>query len=306
MDSLAVRWREGDGPALAGEIFLRLSRGASIDDLGLGEIDGRLDLRGVNLRGRSSTHLGMMQSAVLAGIDFSGAVLPGWRWRDCRLSDCLFRKARVEDLRIWGTTVTGCDFHGAVLAGVRLGSGTRHGRNVWKNVDFTAAKLRGSGVNQAVFDGCDFSQAQLSGVEFRQCTLLRVTFAGPLRGVMFDGREVSDAPASPPFWRVDLSRAELDMVDMWGCEFIDSRFPDDEDVIAVPEFPAAAASAVRQLAGDESTAAGDVRAFLAHALYGPEQSPDSVFLLNRRDFLKHYPGGADSAALAVRLLAPGR
>lgn len=44
---LATRWRTPDGERLAEEVFSRLLGGKRLDDLGLGECDGRVDLRGI-------------------------------------------------------------------------------------------------------------------------------------------------------------------------------------------------------------------------------------------------------------------
>ncbi|MGA8529083.1 MAG: pentapeptide repeat-containing protein [Acidobacteriaceae bacterium] len=183
-----------------------------------------------------------------------------------------------------------------------LGSGTNYASaNIWRSVNFTATGLRGAVVNQAIFGDTDFSKAKLDGVAFRQCSLNRVTFAGRLRGVVFDGREISTAPASPPFRQVDMRDAILDMCEVRGCEFVDSVFPSDEDLIAVPRFPEAAERALQALASDSSLAAGDIRAYLGHSLHGPTQSPDSIFLLNLRD-LREYPAGEETVRLAKNLL----
>lgn len=45
--SLVDRWRSAEGEAVAGEVVARLVRGRPLDGLGLGEHEGRTDLRGL-------------------------------------------------------------------------------------------------------------------------------------------------------------------------------------------------------------------------------------------------------------------
>jgi hypothetical protein len=139
----------------------------------------------------------ILTGVTLQDLDLSGAVLPHIRFRNCRIVNCCFERARFDDLRIWGSEFVFCDFFRTALPEIVLGSGANYASaNIWRSVNFTAAALRGAAVNQAIFEDVDFSNAKLDGVAFRQCSLNRVTFAGRLRDVVFDGREISDAPAS--------------------------------------------------------------------------------------------------------------
>jgi uncharacterized protein YjbI with pentapeptide repeats len=58
-------------------------------------------------------------------------------------------------------------------------------------VDFTRADFRVGTCWAAVFEDCDFSSAEITGVQFSQCTITRRRFAGGVREVLFDGRDLS-------------------------------------------------------------------------------------------------------------------
>jgi uncharacterized protein YjbI with pentapeptide repeats len=111
-----MRWKEGEGPALAEEVVSRLGRGAPLDGIGIGLHEGRADLRGLL---RSATGVSrtagvdadsILTDVTLQGLDLSGAVLPHLRFRNCRIVDCRFERARFDDLRIWGTEVISASF----------------------------------------------------------------------------------------------------------------------------------------------------------------------------------------------------
>jgi uncharacterized protein YjbI with pentapeptide repeats len=315
MPAWANRWQSQEGAKLAEEVYSRIASGQTLTGLGLDLVDGRLDLRGFTLltgpapagRGagqqrQSRPATRMVRDARLVGLDLSEARLDHLRLFNCRVENCRFDRAQLDDLRIWGTVFVQSSFVRTRLTGATLGSGTEHAaRNVWQDVDFSGASMRGAVVDQAVFSGCDFGQAKIDKLEFRQCEIVDCRFAGKLRDVIFYGRATSQGPASPPFERVDLSAAVLDMCEFDGCRFADSTFPADPDVRVIAGFPALAQCTLDALVGDDSQAAKDLKAIINHALQGPPLEPDAVYLLNRRD-LHGYPSGGALIELADRLL----
>jgi uncharacterized protein YjbI with pentapeptide repeats len=315
MPDWVKRWQSPEGAKLAEEVYSRIASSQTLDGLGLDLIDGRPDLRGLTLpagpapagrgagrqpQSRAATR--MVRDARLIGLDLSDARLDHLRLFNCRVENCRFDRAQLDDLRIWGTTFVRSSFVRTRLTGATLGSGTEHAaRNVWQDVDFSGASMRGAVVDQATFSGCDFGQAKIDKLEFRQCEIANCRFAGRLRDVIFYGRATSDGPASPPFEHVDLSAAVLDMCEFDGCRFVDSTFPADPDVRVVASFPEVGQRALEALRGDASQAAKDLKVIINHALHGPPLEPDAVYVLNRRD-LHGYPAGEALIELADRLL----
>ena len=66
----ALRWTGAEGTKLRDEVFGRLQAGKRLDGLGLGEVDGRVDLRGF----RMPEHKGI-EDVRLAGLDVGGALI---------------------------------------------------------------------------------------------------------------------------------------------------------------------------------------------------------------------------------------
>lgn len=310
----ADRWRTETGWKLGGQAAARLIDGLPLDDLGLGEHNGRVDLRGLPLSAalyrwelhtpgaRRHGDLLEIHGSTLAGIDLSGALLPNLRMFDTRVVDCRFDGANCEDLRLWGTTFIDCSFWQASLYRATLGSGCRNGsQNTWYRVDFSRADIREAGLLVGVFVDCDFSYAKLAKLMFRQCELTGCRFAGTLREVIFYGSASVDAPESPPFRGLDLSKVRFEDTGFRDCELIDPVLPADSEVVLIRRFPCAASRALAELADDASDAADELRRILRSELNGPSMRPESVFLLNDRD-LRGYPSGQALVDLAREVL----
>ncbi|MEU8230524.1 pentapeptide repeat-containing protein [Actinoplanes sp. NPDC048967] len=294
MRALRQRWSTPDGRLLHREIQSRLAAGAGLDDLDLAEVDGKRDLRGFP----AAAAVTQWRGAHLAGIDLSGASLAGVRLFDCTLESVRLDRAVCHDWRLWGSTVADTTFTGAELRGSSLGA-WREGRgNRYKRVSFVRADLTAVGSSAATYTDCDFSFARLDRVNFWQSSLVRCTFAGPLRDVVFDGRHLGeDKPDTNPMTEVDLSRAEFDGCEFRGTPFTTVRLPADPDLMMITDV-AQADRALAALSPADGTLPGTI---LQHArkLLGM----GSAALLNARDF----PAGAPAvrAALTATGWRPG-
>lgn len=216
----------GDGSydvALAGEVVARLSAGRDLDDLGLGEVEGRIDLRGLQVDPQVVTFVGVR----LAGLDLRGARIPSWRFDGCVVEDCRFDQATCGDWRLWRSQVRRCRFVGADLSGSAVGTWDEGEGNLWSQVDFTGADLRVLTNRCATYEDCELADADLTGVVFEQCTLRRCHFAGELREVTFDGRAVDDRPAPRRWEDVDFREAHFDLVHFLDLDLADVALPAD-------------------------------------------------------------------------------
>jgi uncharacterized protein YjbI with pentapeptide repeats len=216
----------GDGPMdaeVAREVVARLAAGRSLDELGLGVVDGRVDVRGLHV----DDQVVMLQDVRVADLDLRDARIPSWRFDGCVVLDCLFDRASCRDWRLWRTQARRCSFVEADLSDAAVGTWEGGEGNLWSHVDFTGADLRAL-VNQgATYEECELADADLTGVAFEQCTLRRCHFAGDLREVVFDGRPTADRPAPSPWEDVDFSEARFHQVDFLGIDLGSVSLPAD-------------------------------------------------------------------------------
>lgn len=210
-DEFRGRWASVEGVLLAGEVLARLKAGEPLGGLGLGEVAGRVDLRGFPaplprpvsredaarfLSGRlepaafvATAEQVVVEGVAWRGLDLTGARLDEVNFRRCEIEDCVLDQVSGHDLGLQRTRVRGCSFRGAGLRGAILGSWWDGGCSEYDRVDFTGADLRGDPRRNvtAWFRDCDFSGAQLDGTSFSQCGLVRCRFAGVLLDMRFFG-----------------------------------------------------------------------------------------------------------------------
>lgn len=185
----------------------------------------------------------------------------------------------------------------------RLGVGTWHDgrRNEWRRVDFTGADLRVAACQSALYEDCDFSSANLTNVTFGQCALVRCTFSGRMRDVVFDGRELPGNSPPQPLVEVDFGRAVFEDVELLGYVLDRVVLPRDPDVRVIRGYRSVVERALAQLGDDESLPARMLRAEFSNWLHmARAATEDSVF--NRRDYLAS--GGEELADLAAVVLGP--
>lgn len=312
---LASRWTSREGAPVAQEAIRRLVSGEPLDGLGLASHEGRLDLRGIRLPRPDTTAprpAGRMMVSKLSGvtqvhgrrwvgIDFGGAKLANLKFFDSSLADCRFERADCQRWGLWGTTVESCGFAGANLRGTAWGTSPAGGPNVLRNCDLRGADLRSASVHRLVIDGCDFSDARLDKVTFEQCPIARSRFAGRLREVVFDGRDLgrdlqgNDRPAPGELHAVDLRAAVFELTEFKGYTLDDVLLPEDGDVLLVPRYRAVASRALELLSGDGSREAKILTAMLVNSLRGPVRDKDAA-VFNRRDYLDLMGVGSDELA----------
>jgi uncharacterized protein YjbI with pentapeptide repeats len=246
------RWSGADGLRLRDEVLARLLAGAGLDGLGLGELDGRIDLRGlpladpavvgsvpISLPWQSSISavqtLGQLvrfEGVRLVGLDLRGARWNHARFFACELVDSRFDVASCVHWRMWDTNVSACSFVDTDLRNSSFG-GWRNRGNVFTSVDFRNANLAGLGTSAATYMDCDFSDAMLTDVNFWQSSLIRCKFGGLLEGVKFDGRQLGEPKPPNPMEDVDLSGVIFKGGAFFGVSLDRVRMPADPDLIVI-------------------------------------------------------------------------
>ena len=236
------------------EIWRQLLHGMSLADSGVPNFEGRFDLRNLHVPEphavetvRTSfadvTVLGGITSiehATWQSIDFSSSQLPGLRFLDCQIRDCVFDRCRMDDLRVWRTDFANVSFRSADLRGAVLGGTSENDgrRNSFHDVDFTAADMRGTIYGAAEFVRCKFNRARLNKVNFQSSTFTDCSFEGELRDVMFWDRGFKGELFPPnEMKRVDFTRAKLRWSQFHRLDLEEVLLPTDEDHIVVENFP---------------------------------------------------------------------
>lgn len=287
MSKLASRWRTDDGRRLHDAVIAALAGGRGLEHVsGLETLaDGRTDLRAFDF-GR---HTAILRNLRLHKVDFTAARLESLRFEGSSFEDCVFDRAKLNDLRVWDTRFTHCSMRSANLREASLGA-WRNGRgNIYEHVSFAGANLVKISTSTATYIDCDFSSARLEQVNFWQSSLIRCKFAGRLSGVIFDGRMKSDGKPDPnPMLDVDLADAVLDGCSFRGVNFASVRLPWDPDLIVLkgPESLEQVDAAVSVLRGEGGEGGADRATELALTLLDRmrnELAHGHGALLNLRD-----------------------
>ena len=228
------RWTDDEG-RLAQEVIRRLQRNGRLTDLGLGEIDGRIDLRGLTNarparratavagveRGRSGPaflSLPLVRRLRLAHLDLTGARLEDWLLRKVDLVDCVFEGARL-DLSLFGGTVSESRFSGADLRSLTADGTT------FRATTFERADLRRATIANVTFEDVVFDHANLRDVEFPDSRFVRCRFAGRLDGTMFGEAGPEDALDGTDFGDAELVLVRFRRLNLAGI--VPPRHPDN-------------------------------------------------------------------------------
>lgn len=273
--ALRRRWRTDTGRQLAHIVQRRIRDGDRLDGLGLGQVDGRTDLRGVVFTADITRFPGVR----LHGIDFSKASLAVLHLVDCAIENCVFDAADCQFWNFQRSSVADCSFVEADLRRSRLGEWSEGKGNTFARTNFTSAKMQWCSTSAATYTDCNFSYAALNKVNFWQSSLIRCTFAGPLREVIFDGRHLGEAkPDVNPMEDVDFTDAVFAGCDFRGVRFDSVRLPSDPDLVLVRD-PAVRDRAIAAL----PAVAGHPRAGLIHSILTTDRQSGGEMVVNLRD-----------------------
>jgi len=288
--------------------------GRPLGGLGLGDVAGRVDLRGLpapaprrlaryETAGWFVEELGgliRLRQVTLRGLDLSGAFLDSFRLRNCLIEDCVLDRARCQDWRIWDSEIRDTSFRGANLRETALGPWKAGKGNLYSQVDFARADFRGSAWMTAVFSDCDFSGAKLHKVQFLRCGLVRCRFAGLLTEMVFDSRVFHPEEREPNVSEdIDMSGAVFRLTEFRGVDLTAVKLPDDPRLRVIYRYPCVLEAAIADLGGRDDKVGRVLRAVFKNELLGLECGHPLGFV-NLDDFVSF--GGEEHAAVADELL----
>lgn len=310
LNELRARWLTPEGRVRAQNVFDWLIGGQDPSGDTLGYVNGRLDLRGfavpshapsgmLSVSGYAVVEFDNVQTIVgrrWVALDLSHAQLPGIKFFDTAMEDCVFTGANCRGWRLWGCRVVDSSFAGVDFRESALGT-WRNGRgNSWEGVSFDRADLRTASFSGSRLTRCSFHDSRIDGVHFLQMDISHCVFSGTLRDVLFDCRAVPNERIVGPMIDVDFHDARFIDVDFRGCRLEPPILPERDSITLVERYPAVARRMLERLSDDPSLNAR----MLAAELRGTLQlagGDDTVGIFNRRDYVAS--GGEALADLVV-------
>jgi len=319
---LQQRWLTGDGQRLASEVLTRLRKRKSLDRLGLGEHEGRLDVRGLpapevvkgreiafgsNLVGTELRGIVRLDEVRLQGLDFSASQLPFLQIADSELTDCKFEEIQFEDVRLWGVKFEQGSFAGADLREAMLGS--ERSPCSFVGTSFHRTDLRRAFATGSSFEECDFSRARIAKSDYHAVAFKRCKFAGEINDVRFwaaDSDTTSPAVPQPHAMAgSDLSKTRLPWVAFNGIDLSDVALPQDKNHLILRPFGCVHERILQLIGADESLPARLLRSHAEYVLkwLSPEQEvgiwhlPDLLHDLSDEDVA--FTKGVLQSALAA-------
>lgn len=273
---LRRRWYEPERAGLHVAVRAWLMGGAPKPS-GLGEIDNRVDLRGIPLLSTPVVigDASEPASGVLwESLDFRRASGAEFSFYGARIENCLFDSATLTDLRLHGTEFVDCSFRRADLRKWGGFAGAWHGRrNTWRRTDFGHAKLRNMTFENCVLDGCHFEQNG-KRIVFEGCEILDCTFRGEWHSLLIESR----GQASRDAFSADLSEASLTDSHILGYSLDHARLPEQAGLVVIRGYPPIARRAIAQLTNDTTNdAERTARAILSARLHGLADDSDACY-----------------------------
>jgi uncharacterized protein YjbI with pentapeptide repeats len=282
------------------EIWQRLIQGKGLEGLGLGLIDGRVDLRGLAIPEPQPvqtvrTPIADMTKVVgitnIKGVEwkrlhFSSAQLTGLVFTDSSLNDCIFDQCKMKGIRVWATDFSNVRFRSVDLRNSLLGGTNEVKRTTYRNVEFVSADMRGTVYTDTEFTKCDFKKCRLDKVDFQSSAFVDCSFEGELREVLFyrRGFRKGNFPENE-MTRIGFTRARLRWTEFRGLDLNDVSFPEDDEHIVIEDYPGICEYLIERLEAGSSKGAQVLGAVLRDEKkwLGKNQR---VRILNERDILE--------------------
>lgn len=207
---------------------------------GIGEIDNRIDLRGLPTFPAGPVR--KIESTRWNHLDLSHADLSGLQLRNVEIRDCRLDHANLKRAHLINVVCTRTSLVSANLQNAGFGAITPETQTIWRNVDFTNAKIGGHLWVGATIDGCNFRGAKMQRSEFHRCLITDTKFGTDLTEVTFNGatQGMMKTPPFPeydrvPMRRLDFTESNLSFTAFRKCAMDDTVWPDDPNVRVITD-----------------------------------------------------------------------
>jgi len=262
------------------DVLTRLATSGDLEGLGIPKLDGRWDLRGLQVPERTSVELkGLppgivmqqgflrLKNAVWKDIHFTDCQLEEIRFFDLTVENCVFSKCKCKGWRFWGSSFTDTRFQDVDFRHAALGGLAQDGRrNSFRNVELVRTDLRGAAFISADIIGCQFLEANLRQVDFGGTRFEDCTFSGLLDETIFTqhgwGRE--DLPANE-MKNVSFADARFRFVEFRKLDMDRVEWPRAADHVLVRNYRATLDCMIERLEARGTKAAAGVASHMAHA-----------------------------------------
>jgi uncharacterized protein YjbI with pentapeptide repeats len=276
--------------------------------LGVGDHEGRLDLRGLpspaDERVTIAIHevAGMrfeqkegqtpreLEGVRLENLDLSGAQFAHIRFIECRIDACRFDGADLAGIGMWLTDVSDSSFVGADLTQAQIGAwslgsidpGPPRG-NTFHRCDLPNARMRATNCDAGEFVDCSFHGTTIEHVDFGSTSFIRCDFTGKLTEVTFwdEGFETGK-PDPNPMEDVDFSDAMLRDVGFHRLSLDRVTLPTGPDYLHFRQYGRVLDGVLAELERDDHRSTRGLRGYL-RAVADWLRPDQDVGLLNVHD-----------------------
>jgi uncharacterized protein YjbI with pentapeptide repeats len=218
------RWKQPEARAAARQIASELQVGRLRTVSPFGRVEGRVDLRGLQVDLLAATHDAMRERVTArdgqwSALDLTGAGLSGMNWFNLQVADCVLDDAQLDDLRCWGVEVSDCSAHRASLRSAQIGSTVgAYRRSRWHRIEMPGADVRYLVGDVELID-VDLSRANFSATDLGRSDLIRVRFAGRVDNLTIAARRVEGRAGSWALSDVDFSGADPIGLQLLGVDY---------------------------------------------------------------------------------------
>ena len=286
------RWNVVEVKQVARQLTAELLAGDVRTASPFGLVDGRVDLRGLQVDLLATAPEQMYRRVTVTGgrwdgLDLTGAGLSGMNWFRLRVGNCVLDDAQLDDLRCWGVHVADTLAHRASLRFAQIGAPVDgYERSSWRRVDLKGADVRRLHGNVDLED-VDLSNAKFGQTALGWSNLKGVHFQGLVKGLSIGDLGQDLRPAAWTISEVDLSRATLRGLDLLtvdlGTPEVDIRLPDGEEQWIVRDW-AAFLDRLRAYAPEELRPEVDVWVDHERRRLGPRQTWGFVSLHDASEY----------------------
>lgn len=288
-------------PELSKDVWSRLLRGKTLDDLGLPKEDNRTVLEGLEspdpLIIKSLPQFGVnlvnnrliIENVMWRNLHFKKSRLNHVHFMRVDFSNCIFQESHCKQWGLWYSRISHCAFQKVNLRGAVLGS-CYSKRNEYTDTTFANSDLRDVINLSSRFVGCSFINNNLMKAAMSS-SYIECKFEGELREAEFNWNN-DDKDPDIEYTNLDLSKAKLRHTMFRKINLDKIRLPEDDEHVIIYNYKAALDRLIEAM-----KLKGDVKSRSIAAYFGFHRKwlhPDQTRGYVSREELKEVLGEEDT------------